>query len=256
MGLESRLDEFLRNHKEILRKGNYFIARKSKVPIRLPVGLTPDLCRILGIMHGDGNMSCKRLLITDRNREYHNYLQTLFGRTFGLKLNVFHDENRNTFYSHSKNTVVYKFLTDVLDLPAGPVRPSILIPRFIRDASVELQSEYIAGVFDSESHIRKRQAEIDFSTTSEELWNFVKTYLRKIGINFSARIRKRRENPEFEIFIYGKGNLSIFNSHVELKHPDKRERINLFLPSLNTPVVLAVNHAHLTLAFLRGMPES
>jgi intein-encoded DNA endonuclease-like protein len=204
--------------------------KKSKTLVKLPVDFTPDLCRIIGIIHGDGNMSGKRIHITDQNLEYHEYLKELFRKTFGITLNIFHDKNRNSFYSYSKNSIVYKYLTEVLEIPNGPIRQNLKVPKFLKKLPLKLQSEYVAGLFDSESHIRKRQAEIDFSTTSKDVWSFIKDYLKKIGIKFSCRIRKRRKNPEFEIFIYGKNNLKIFNQFLNLKHPEKRKRLQLFLP--------------------------
>ena len=174
MGLDSRLVYFIQRHPEIQRHGDQFTVKKSKISVNLPVTITPDICRIVGIIHGDGNMSGKRLHITDQNFRYHQYLQELFRKVFVLNLNIFHDKNRNSFYSHSKNSIVYKYLTEVLEIPKGAVRENLKIPRFLEKLPVELQAEYVAGLFDSESHIRKRQAEIDFSTTSEQIWNFVK----------------------------------------------------------------------------------
>jgi len=229
MGLDSRLTKFLQEHSEIQEVGEEFIVKKSKSSVTLPTTFSPDICRIIGIIHGDGNMSGKRFLITDQDFEYHKYLQELFEKTFRIKLNVFHDKNRNSFYSHSKNTIVYKYLTEVLEIPSGAVRENLRIPKFLQKLPIELQAEYVAGVFDSESHIRERQAEIDFSTTSMQVWQFVINFLTNIGIKFSQRIRKRKKNPEFEIFIYGKNNLKIFNQFVKLKHSEKIKRMQLFL---------------------------
>lgn len=230
MGLESRFATFLRNHEEIQKLGDEFKTKRSQNSVKLPKSITLDICRIMGIIHGDGNMSGKRFHITDKNSEYHEFLKELFQRTFGINLNLFHDKNRNSFYSYSKNSVVYKYLTEVLGLPEGSVRQNLDIPKFLEEAPAKLQAEYVAGIFDSESHIRKRQAEIEFSTTSKNVWEFSKKFLKKTGVGFSERIRKRRKNPEFEIFIYGKKNLEIFNRFVKLKNPEKVARMKLFLP--------------------------
>ena len=229
MGLESRLEELFQRHPEIQRDGERFTTNKSKIVVRLPTTFTQDICRIIGIIHGDGNMSCRRFHITDKNREYHKYLQELFRRTFNINLNVFHDKNRNSFYSYSKNSIVYKYLTEVLEIPEGAVR-KFHIPNFLEKLPLELQGEYVAGIFDSEGHIRKRQAEIDFTTTNQGLWEFLKNFLKKINVKFSERVRHRRRNPEFEVIIYGKHNLQNFCKFVKLKHPEKIERMSLFLP--------------------------
>ena len=209
--------------------GDEFKTKRSHNPVKLPNYLTPEICRIIGIIHGDGNMSGKRIHITDKNPKYHEYLNELFRKTFGISLNIFEDKNRNSFYSYSKNSVVYKYLTEVLGLPSGSVRENLKIPKFLGEIPLEMQAEYVAGIFDSESHIRKRQAEIDFSTTSKDVWIFCKNFFNKISIKFSERIRKRRKNPEYEIFIYGKKNLELFNHFIKLNHPEKRMRLELFL---------------------------
>ncbi len=229
MGLECRLVQFLQKHPEIQSRGHKFTVKKSKTFVSLPNHFTKDLCRIIGIIHGDGNMSGRRVHITDQNSKYHTYLRRLFRKNFGIKLNIFNDKNRNTFYSHSKNSILYKYLTEVLEIPHGSVRQNLKIPCFLNELPIKLQSEYIGGIFDSESHISKRQAEIDFVTTSFEIWKFIKNFLRNIDVKFSWRIRKRRINPEFEIMIYGKNNLKIFNKFVKLNHEDKAKRIELFL---------------------------
>jgi len=229
MGLESRLFEFLNKYPEILKVRGGYTTKKSKKIVTLPSSFTEDLCRVIGIIHGDGNMSNKRILITDKNPQYHLYLRKLFKKTFAIELNLFEDKNRNTFYSHSKNSILYKYLNDVLEVPSGAVRKSLTLPKYLTKLPIRMQAQYVAGIFDSESHIRKRQAEIDFSTTTKDLWVFVKSFLSKIGIKFTARIRRRRKNPEYEIFIYGKRNLMIFKKYVKLKNPDKKIALTAFL---------------------------
>ncbi len=229
MGLECRLSEFLGMHPEIRKVRGKYRVKRSNTTITLPTSFTKDLCRIIGIIHGDGNMSGKRFLVTDKNFRYHLYLRKLFKKTFGITLNLFEDRKRGTYYSHSKNYIVYKYMTEVLELPSGSVRKSLAVPEFLNGLPWTLQGEYVAGLFDSESHIRKRQAEIEFSTTTEEIWTFIKSFLSKRKIKFSARIRKRRKNPEFEIFIYGRENLRLFDDCVKLKHPEKVKRLIAFL---------------------------
>ena len=228
MGLENRLRNFLQNHPEILKKGNRFTIKRSKNPVILPISFTPELCRIIGVIHGDGNMSGKRVHVTDHNLEYHKYLHRLFKKAFDITPNIFHDKNRNTFYTYFKNSVVYKYLTEVLEIPKGSVR-NFHIPKFLEKLPLELQAEYVSGIFDSESHIRKRQAEIDFTTTNGELWMFLIKFLRRINVKFSQRKRYRRKNPEFEIIIYGKSNIRTFCKIVNFKHPEKIKRLSLFL---------------------------
>lgn len=229
MGLECRFTKFLKNHPEIKRVGTLFTVKRSASKVRLSRKITPNICRIIGIIHGDGNMSGKRIHVTDKNREYHQYLQKLFMKTFNIRMNLFYDEKKNTYYSHSKNSIVYKYLVEFLELPKGSVRQNLKIPSFLNELPMNLQAEYVAGIFDSESHIRKRQAEIGFTTTSKDVWVFLKKFFKKAEIKFSERIRRRRKNPEFEIFIYGKKYLKKFNKIIRLNHNHKIMILKLFL---------------------------
>ena len=99
------------------------------MPSKIPTTITKKLCRIIGIIHGDGNMSLSRIHITDKCLEYHKkILHPLFKDVFGIKLNLFHDRNRNSYYSHIKDKKVYKYLTENLEIPKGSVRKNLFIP--------------------------------------------------------------------------------------------------------------------------------
>ena len=230
MRLECRVLEFLQQNSDIQKLDTYFTCKKSPYRVLLPIKFTKELCRIIGIIHGDGNMSGGRIHITDKNFKYHKIINTLFQNTFGISLNLYHDKKRNSYYSHIKNSIIYRYLTEVLEIPKGAVRKNLKIPSFIKTLNLELQAEYIAGLFDAEGHIRIRQAEIDFSTSTEDIFQLISEFLTKIQIKFSTRIRHRRKNPEFEIFIYGKNNLQKFNNFIHLKHPAKLKRIKFFFP--------------------------
>ena len=231
MRLECRVKEFLQKHKDIIKKNNRFTVKKSIYKVKLPKNFTFDICRFLGILHGDGNMSLKRIHISDKSKTYHEkVIQPLFQKIFGIKLHLFYDKNRNSYYSHIKNSIIYRFMVEILEVPVGAIRVNLSIPNYIKEATTELKSEYIAGVFDAEGHVSKRQAEINLSTTSEDLFNFIKVFLNEINIKYSVYIRNRRKNKEYEIYLYGKDNITKFTKIVKIKHPDKLLRLSKFIP--------------------------
>lgn len=74
----------------------------------VPINFSDDLCWLLGLLHGDGNMSNGRVLFCDKNQQFHrNATHKAFTKVFGIKLNFFHDVKRNSFYSHVKNKKLY-----------------------------------------------------------------------------------------------------------------------------------------------------
>ena len=235
---------FLKTHPNISSDGNTYFTKRSLIPVRLSQEFTDELCRVVGWIHGDGNMSYRRILISDESLEFHqDVLGPTFQKLFGVVPHVFHDKNRNTYYSHLKNSVLYDFLTDVLDLPRGPVRKGLRVPEYMRRLELRFRAKYVGGLYDGESHVKKRQAEIDFSSTCGEIQGFVGKTLKdlEIGRTLSERQRTSRK---FEVYNYGKDDLRKFEAHVGYAHPVKRRAlVRALSPPLNTRVVPAVNDA-------------
>ena len=202
---------------------------KKKQKARLPTRITPELCRLLGLLHGDGNMSYGRVLFTDRERQHHKVIHKLFRKVFGIRLNLFHDKRRNSYYSHTKNKAVYDYLVDELRMPRGAVRSQLSIPSFLPRLEMSLQAEYVGGLLDAEGCVKSRQAEINFSTTSKGVYIFFKKFLARAKIEYSTYERARYKNPEYEIYIYGKERLRSFSELVRFNHPLKRKRLAKFL---------------------------
>ncbi len=229
MKLASRMDDILQRYPEIVKTASgYFTCKKSPYATALPERLSPELLRFIGIIHGDGNMSFSRIHVSDRDLRYHRkVLHPLFYSLFRNKLNLFHDKKRNTYYSHIKNKVAYTFLTEVLEIPKGSVRKGLKIPGYFHALSKSLKREYLGGLFDSEGHVRKNQVEVDFLTTSKEIFNFVTENLE--GIKFSTKIRSRHKNKEYEIYITGRDNVKKFCKTIMIKHPAKVERLRTYL---------------------------
>lgn len=218
-----RLERRVRN---LMKKGR----RKSPLlKVRLPTKVTPELCRLLGLLHGDGNMSGGRVLLTDQNREFHKTIRGIFKSTFELAPNTFHDTGRNTYYTHTKSVLVYRFLTEIMEMPKGAVRQKLRVPAYMKKLGRHLQAEYVGGLFDAEGCVKKRQAELNISTTSKSVFGFLGAFLRGIGVTHSPYIRMRHVNPEFEIYVYGKDDLRKFARYVSFRHPSKKRRMANFL---------------------------
>ena len=242
--LRDRLNEFLKVHPDILPKGDTFFRKRSLFPVKLPTVFSDELCRVVGWLHGDGNMSYRRVLISDESLEFHHdVLGPTFMRLFGVRPNIFHDTNRNTYYSHLKNSVLYDFLTEVLEIPKGAVRKGLRVPDYLRELELRFRAKHVAGLYDAESHVKKRQAEIDFSITCKEIQETIGATLSELDIGRTLSARERR-SKEFEVYIYGRDDLRRFETYIGFAHPVKKRALEsaLSLP-LNTRVVPAVNDA-------------
>ena len=173
-------------------------------------------------------MSNDRVAISDECFEYHAIICDLFSKVFCVKPNIFHDENRNTFYSHFKRMALYKFLVEVLEVPRGPVRRSLSLPSYVDSWDAKLKASYIGGLFDSEGHVGKTQAKIAFSITTKDVFEFVKNFLEENKIKVSIYIRNRHVKKEYELYIYGRENIQVFLKLVKFYHPDKVSRLKPF----------------------------
>ena len=227
--LEFRVRKFLGNNKDIRKTRNKYSCLRSPYKVKIPVKFTEDLCRFVGIMHGDGNMSFSRIHVSDKSLVYHEkVICSIFHKLFGIKLHIFEDKQRHTYYSHIKCRIIYKYLTEVLELPIGPIRNQLTVPGYLKKLKNNLKAGYVGGLFDSEGHISKRQAVASFSTTNKQVFDFVRLFLKSNKIDFSIYIRDRRLNREYEIYIYGKDRLKRLNESIKIKHPDKVDRLNMF----------------------------
>lgn len=229
MRLELRVSSLSQNYGELKENPKELVFQKRKKRIRLPKIWTCELAWLLGLMHGDGNTSGKRLLFTDKCKKFQEVIHRVFKKIFGVQLNLFHDKNRHSYYSHTKNRLLYAFFTETLEVPKGAVRKNLKIPKFVKRFNSKLKAAYICGLFDAEGSVRKRQAQVSFYTTTKELFEFVGNFLKNKKIEFSTYTRKRGKKKEFEIHVYGRDDLARFNKFVELKHPEKRKRLTLFL---------------------------
>jgi hypothetical protein len=225
------LEKFFLQHHDIKTIDSLYYCRGSRYRVKLPAQFNKDLCRFIGIMHGDGNLSSNRILITDKNIEYHQrVLQPLFKRLFNLPLNLYHDKNRSSYYSHVKSSIIYRYLIGVLEFQAGSVRCSLQkLPSYLSKFPSKYQAYYIAGLYDSEGSIKKKQIEIDFAITSKPIWLYIQEFFNQININYSPRIRKREKwQKNYEIYIYGKDDAIKFIKNIPIVHPAKLKQLNTY----------------------------
>ena len=220
----------------------------------IPTELTCDLARFIGILHGDGNTSYNRILVSDECKAYHlNMVIPLFQRIFGLEMNLFHDKNRNSYYSHKKNKQVYHFVTGSLEIPRGSVREGLFIPNYLKTAPKEVQAAYIGGIFDSEGYVSHRQAQVSFFSTNLELMEFIQKFLEQQKLKFSFVARNRSKKTEYEIHLYGRENIRLFLEHVPVYHPEKVKRLQDFCLLAKDPCSPSCKRCKLSVAYSSGM---
>ena len=228
MVLELSVKKFIVENPDLIKRKGKWTCKKSPREVLIPAKESKVLLRFLGILHGDGNMSMNRILITEKNSTFANIILKLFDKVFGVKPNIFHDKNRNTYYCHIKNSILYRYLTTVLEVPKGALRKKLFLPSCLRELDKSFRAAYVGGLFDAEGWVTSRQAHIGLSITNEEIRNFISEILHQCNINHTTSERKRRRNNEFEIHIYGKENLRKFQEQISFTHPKKITMMSKF----------------------------
>ena len=119
------------------------------------------------------NLSSNRILITDKNLKYHQtVLNPLVNRLFNLNFNIYHDKNKVSYYSHVKSSIIFRYLIEMLRFSKGSVRLSLVnrLPFYLIELDSEYKAHDIAGLYDAEGHVKNRQIEINFSTSSRPMY--------------------------------------------------------------------------------------
>ncbi len=228
MVLECRVKKFLKNNFDITIKYNKYSCKRSPRHVKLPSKENEFLLRFIGMLHGDGNMFNKRILITEKDKDFCDKISQLFERVFAIALNIFYDKNRNSHYCHVKNSIIFRYLVEVLEVPKQSVRKKIYLPIYMKKLGLKFQKEYVGGLYDAEGWVTSRQAHIGLSITNKNIIDFVSEILTRCGIKHTKSFRDRRENIEYEIHIYGKDNLKKFQEKISFTHPLKITKISSF----------------------------
>ena len=228
MVLECRVKKFLKNNFDITIKYNKYSCKRSSRHVKLPLKESKSLLRFLGLLHGDGNMFNKRILITEKNKDFCDKISQLFEKIFTIALNIFYDKNRNSYYCHVKNSVIFRYLIEVLEIPNQSVRKNISLPTYMNKLYLKFQKEYVGGLYDAEGWVTSRQAHVGLSITNKDIRDFVSEILTRCGIKHTKSFRDRRPNIEYEIHIYGKDNLKKFQKSISFTHPLKITKISSF----------------------------
>src|SRR3989338_1743501 len=106
MVLECRVRNFLKNNPDIFLIGKKYTCKKSPYKVKIPKKESKEIMRFLGVLHGDGNISGKRILITEKDGSFCEIIKSLFEKIFTIVPNIFYDKNRNSNYCHIKNSVI------------------------------------------------------------------------------------------------------------------------------------------------------
>ena len=142
---------------------------------------------------------------------------------------------------------VVAHILEKIGIPLSPKSNRLDIPPGLFNAPKEVLAAYIRGLFDCDGSVVLREngsSYIEFDTTSEKLARKLQLALLRFGIISHLRRRKRKghrstingreiasKHDRWELKIYGE-NILRFASEIGFNHPEKRERLEKLLRTL------------------------
>tara|TARA_Y100000034_G_scaffold17309_1_gene18890 strand:+ start:545 stop:1414 length:870 start_codon:yes stop_codon:yes gene_type:complete len=158
-------------------------------PIQQP-NKTIKLAEFIGIMLGDGNLWKNRIKIAfdKRNKEYLNYVSSLFFNIFGIKLNKEIHNGTNQAYLHCTNLYIVEELIKQGLKRGHKIKNNIGIPIWIKE-NKNYAKACIRGLIDTDGCIyvckREKQTYIKFTNFNKQLLKDFKELTVILGYHFA-----------------------------------------------------------------------
>jgi len=143
--------------------------------------MTPKLAYFIGYFIADGGLkdiyrSYKisnqfeyKMIVGDEFLIQAEIIKNLFKSLFRLEPPIRTEgikKGENYFYINPTNKIIYRFLTQVFDMPCGTKTDKIKIPKLILSSNKEIQKWFIRGVFDADGDTRATEFIKDKLSTS------------------------------------------------------------------------------------------
>jgi DNA replicative helicase MCM subunit Mcm2 (Cdc46/Mcm family) len=218
----------------------------------LPQVLNPEICYLVGLIAGDGDIHHKgntafvRLHSADRkNLEAAN---ELLKKNFAIDARITDDGKR--IPSLSFGSVVLAEIFGKLGIPAGEKSDKLDIPPILVSAGEECVRAYLRGLFDTDGWVsasKNASASIGLCTCSRKLAQKALLLLEWWGI--TAKLRPRKDKVGKVAFIKGKkvetkkeqyyvelrgiGNFTRFRGSIGFARSDKRAKLEALVTNSN-----------------------
>ncbi len=194
-----------------LKAGDWVLGLK-KIPLQGKPTKTVDWWRMLGYILGGGTVSESQrgIIISDKNKLFLKFYQTLFEKELGKKPFVVRNRNSKSF-----ELIHYsKKLVENLKNKGMAVRaPLKRVPKELFKSSIEEIRFFLAGFYDAEGN----EGTIRFFSASKELLKDIQALLLHLGIDSHLYSRNRRVKlPQGKIIKHTRLYLAILHKPDQL----------------------------------------
>ena len=228
--------------------------------IKLPVYVDEDLAYFGGLIAGDGSVEGAMGGFSIRFSNSDAALMRSYGELVRSLFNVsvdFTPQRPLRAASSRFHSKLVATLLRALGVPTSPKSASLTIPDLLLNASDEVLSSFLRGLYDTDGTVGGRKtggACVSLSTTSLTLARRVQIALLRFGI--CARIRTRQvagrqsvrrdgkvivsKYDRHVLDIYGWSSLALFKQHIGFRHPKKAARLGSLrsrIPHSNVDII-------------------
>ncbi len=215
---------------------NSSFKRGGNKSIRFPEHTSPQFCRFLGYLIGDGSYELNRGVRNGIN--FYNKNPELIEDFGGLMKNMFSLEGYYQPQKGKSRTPSVRYVSkdmvtflDGLDSRLLVEGKRIRIPPRIMKSRLNDVSELLKALFESDGHMTKGKcARVGFVSESRELAHQVQTILLRFGI-YSTIFEEtlKSKNIVYRTSITGHENISRFSEHVGFISDKKNKRLAQYL---------------------------
>ena len=209
---------------------------------KIPEFITKDFLYISGLIAGDGDIRKSNetfsIRLSNSNEQLRNIFEKTLKNEFALRTDsqTGNEKRPTAIRAHSKILAEILFK---LGLCISPKSNKIKMSETLLHFSNELLSEYISGLYDTDGSINLRKTKgsdcIDLTTCSEKLARQLQLVFLRYNIHASLRTRepttgKIKGNYKRHVLeIRGFENIKKFSENIQLRHPEKAEKIKKIL---------------------------
>lgn len=168
--------------------------------------LTPEIAYSLGALHGDGCIKTRGFSISGQDYEIANHLVKTFPQ---MKLKIKPHRKFEGFNISHKSEEFSKLISCFPELIGTSHTKNI--PNGILSAPLDIQAQYIAGLFDTDGAFTKKRGSISFSSVNEQVIDDLMVIL----LNFGIICRKDKKKTSWQ-----NGKSHTFRIHIQSQYRD------------------------------------
>jgi len=202
------LEEFIYLWSEITGKDSSFLKKKfienstilthgagdNYKSVKCPIKLTTELCKIVGAVIADGNLSLYdssykgvkgtgyRIVVRDGYQDNLMLLSEWIKKVFAIKVQVKRHKKQNLWYIAIKNKIIFRYLNKIFEIPHGKKSSIVKIPKIIKLSNFKYQKAFVTGAAMFDGGFNFKNGYFFYTSKSYQLVSDIFNVFKESGI--------------------------------------------------------------------------